>query len=200
MTSTSARRPTRVATLPPRERILDAAEELFLNEGVVRVGVQAIADRAGTTKMAIYRHFGTKDALIAEWLRIVVHDYSAAFDAAEQTHPGDYAEQIRAVGRFIVDGLPDFSHRGCPFTNSVAELPDPEHPARKLISEHKTRQFGRLRAMCEGLGLPDPELGAAELTFAMEGAQIAVQNGGVENVGAHLTKIVEGVISRGKRD
>jgi len=37
--------------LPPRERILDAAEELFQGEGIQRVGVQAIAEKAGTTKI-----------------------------------------------------------------------------------------------------------------------------------------------------
>ncbi|WP_033287496.1 TetR/AcrR family transcriptional regulator [Amycolatopsis jejuensis] len=194
MTSTSARRPTRVAKLPPRERILDAAEELFLAEGIGHVGVQAIAERAGTTKMAIYRHFETKDALITEWLRIVAHDYSSAFDRAEQAHPGDLADQIRAVARFIADGLPAISHRGCPFTNSIAELPAPDHPARRLIHEHKTRQLARLTAMCAGL--PDPEQRAAELTFLMEGAQVSVQNGSVEDAGPRLLRMVETILRR----
>ncbi len=52
-------RQSRVAKPPPRERILDAAEELFSREGIKSVGVQAIASRAETTKMALYRHFTT---------------------------------------------------------------------------------------------------------------------------------------------
>jgi AcrR family transcriptional regulator len=191
-----ARRPNRVAKLPPRERILDAAEELFQSEGIRRVGVQAIADRAETTKMAIYRHFDTKDALVAEWLRIVAADYQAAFDRVETEHPGRPREQILGLARFIADGLPALSHRGCPFINSLAELPDRSHPARQVIEEHKARQTRRLVGMCAEAGLPDPEQIAAQITFVLEGAQVSAQNGSIDRVGERLTRIVEGILDQ----
>ncbi|MFG2176638.1 TetR/AcrR family transcriptional regulator [Streptomyces niveus] len=195
MTSTAGR-PGRVAKLPPRERILDAAEELFLSEGIRRVGVQAIADRAETTKMAIYRHFDTKDALVAEWLRIVAAEYQAAFDRVEAEHPGRPEEQILALARFIAEGLPAVSHRGCPFINSLAELPDRAHPARQVIERHKALQTRRLVGMCAGAGLPDPEQTAAEITFVLEGAQVSTQNGSVDRTGDRLMRIVEGILAR----
>lgn len=195
MTSTAGR-PSRVAKLPPRERILDAAEELFLSEGIRRVGVQAIADKAETTKMAIYRHFDTKDALVAEWLRIVAAEYQAAFDRVEAEHPGRPGEQILALARFIADGLPAVSHRGCPFINSLAELPDRAHPARQVIERHKALQTRRLVGMCAGAGLPDPEQAAAEITFLLEGAQVSTQNGSVDRTGDRLMRIVEGILAR----
>ncbi|MGW7555899.1 TetR/AcrR family transcriptional regulator [Streptomyces rimosus] len=194
--ASTVRRPTRVAKLPPRERILDAAEELFQSEGISRVGVQAIAEKAETTKMAIYRHFDTKDALVAEWLRIVAADYQAAFDRAETEHPGQPREQILALARFIADGLPKISHRGCPFINSLAELPDRSHPARQVIEEHKARQTRRLTAMCAGAGLPDPEQTAAEITFVLEGAQVSTQNGSIDRAGDRLMRMVEGIVDR----
>ncbi|MGW1021708.1 TetR/AcrR family transcriptional regulator [Streptomyces niveus] len=195
MTSTVGR-PSRVAKLPPRERILDAAEELFLSEGIRRVGVQAIADKAETTKMAIYRHFDTKDALVAEWLRIVAAEYQAAFDRVEAEHPGRPGEQILALARFIAEGLPAVSHRGCPFINSLAELPDHAHPARQVIERHKALQTRRLVGMCVGAGLPDPEQVAAEITFVLEGAQVSTQNGSVDRTGDRLMTIVEGILAR----
>ncbi|GAA1936162.1 TetR/AcrR family transcriptional regulator [Streptomyces durmitorensis] len=195
MTSTAGR-PSRVAKLPPRERILDAAEELFQSEGIQRVGVQAIADRAETTKMAIYRHFETKDALVAEWLRIVAVEYRAAFDRVEAQYPRQPREQIMGLARFIAEGLPAISHRGCPFINSIAELPDRAHPARQVIEEHKAHQTRRLIAMCADAGLPDPEQAAAEITFVLEGAQVSTQNGSVDQVGDRLMRIVEGVVDR----
>ncbi|MFD5000299.1 TetR/AcrR family transcriptional regulator [Streptomyces buecherae] len=189
-------RPSRVAKLPPRERILDAAEELFQREGIRRVGVQAIAERAETTKMAIYRHFETKDALVAEWLRIVAADYQAAFDRVEVEHPDRPREQILGLARFIAEGLPSLSYRGCPFINSLAELPDRSHPARQVIEEHKARQTRRLVGMCAEAGLPDPEQVAAEITFALEGAQVSMQNGSIDRVGERLLRIVEGIVDR----
>ncbi|WP_055698514.1 MULTISPECIES: TetR/AcrR family transcriptional regulator [Streptomyces] len=192
----TARRPTRVATLPPRERILDAAEELFQSEGIRRVGVQAIAERAETTKMAIYRHFETKDALVAEWLRIVAADYQAAFDRVEAEFPGRPGEQILGLARFIAEGLPRISYRGCPFINSLAELPDREHPARQVIERHKALQTRRLVALCTEAGLPDPEQTTAEITFVLEGAQVSTQNGSIDRTGDRLMRIVEAIVER----
>jgi len=54
---------------PPRARILAAAADLFYRHGIRAVGVDAIAEAAGTNKMTLYRHFSSKDALIAEYLR-----------------------------------------------------------------------------------------------------------------------------------
>ncbi|MEU1870826.1 helix-turn-helix domain-containing protein [Streptomyces sp. NPDC019793] len=195
MTSTAAR-PGRVAKLPPRERILDAAEELFQSEGIRRVGVQAIAERAETTKMAIYRHFETKDALVAEWLRILAAEYRAAFDRVETEHPGRPREQILGLARFIADGLPALSYRGCPFINSLAELPDRAHPARQVIEEHKADQTRRLVRMCAEAGLPDPEQVAAHITFVLEGAQVSTQNGSIDRAGERLLRIVEGIVGQ----
>ncbi|MFD8321328.1 TetR/AcrR family transcriptional regulator [Kitasatospora purpeofusca] len=194
--TTPVRRPSRVAKLPPRERILDAAEELFQSEGIRRVGVQAIAEKAETTKMAIYRHFETKDALVAEWLRIVAADYRAAFDQVEAEHPDRPEEQILGLARFIAEGLPAVSYRGCPFINSLAELPDRSHPARQVIEGHKEHQARRLTAVCARAGLSDPEQAAAEITFLLEGAQVSAQNGSVDRVGERLLRAVGGIVAR----
>ncbi|MFF7874066.1 TetR/AcrR family transcriptional regulator [Streptomyces californicus] len=194
--ATTAGRPSRVAKLPPRERILDAAEELFRDEGIRRVSVQAIAEKAETTKMAVYRHFETKDALVAEWMRIVAADYQAAFDRVRTEHPGRPEEQIMGLARFIAEGLPAISHRGCPFINSLAELPDRSHPARQVIEEHKAHQTRRLVGLCAEAGLSDPEQAAAEITFVLEGAQVSTQNGSIDRAGERLMSIVEGIVDR----
>ncbi|MFE7297498.1 TetR/AcrR family transcriptional regulator [Streptomyces sp. NPDC057579] len=194
--ASTAGRPDRVAKLPPRERILDAAEELFQSEGIQRVGVQAIAERARTTKMAIYRHFETKDALVAEWLRIVAADYQAAFDRVEAAYPDRPEEQILGLARFIAEGLPTLSHRGCPFINSLAELPDRSHAARQVIERHKAHQTRRLVGMCAGARLADPEQAAAEITFVLEGAQVSTQNGSIDQAGDRLMRAVAGIVER----
>jgi len=55
--------------IPPRERILATAVELFYRHGIRAVGVDSIAEAAGTNKMTLYRHFTSKDELVAEYLR-----------------------------------------------------------------------------------------------------------------------------------
>ena len=65
----------------PRERLLDAAGELFYRDGV-NIGVDALCKAAGVSKKSMYQLFRSKDELIAESL--------ASRGAVYQTalHPG----------------------------------------------------------------------------------------------------------------
>lgn len=183
-------------TPAPRERVLAAAGELFYNDGIRATGVDAIAARGNTTKMAIYRHFQSKDVLVTEWLRQVIDDYWRALDAIEAAHPDDPRAQILGWVTYFSDEARAWSHRGCAFINSIAELPDPEHPGRKLIEEHKARQWRRLASLCEQAGLASPEDTASELTFIFEGAQVSAQNRSIRDADRQLRRIVDAVIAR----
>jgi AcrR family transcriptional regulator len=182
--------------MAPRERVLSAAADLFYNEGIHSTGVEAIAARAQTTKMALYRHFQSKDALVVEWLRQVTGQYWAAFDAIESTHPDDPRAQILGWAIFVADEVAAWTHRGCPFINSIAELPDRDHPARQLIEVHKARQWKRLAGLCEAAGLASPDNTASEIMFVLEGAQVAAQNMSVSDIGLRLPRIVDAIVLR----
>lgn len=54
---------------PTRDRILDAAGELFALRGFDATSVDAIAERAGLTVGALYRHFKTKGELLLDVIR-----------------------------------------------------------------------------------------------------------------------------------
>ncbi|MGE7991742.1 TetR/AcrR family transcriptional regulator [Pseudomonas sp. NPDC089554] len=183
-------RPERIAQLPPRERIIDAAQALFFEQGIARVTVDAIAAQAGSTKMTLYRHFETKDVLVLEWLRLLTEQYNAVLDELAQQWPGQPKQQLLGFAEFIAASLATSGYRGCPFTNSLAELADPQHPARQLIESHKQRQFGRLTTLCQQAGLPEPIYMAQELTLLLEGAQVVAQNKGVSEVAVHLLRMV----------
>ena len=51
-----------------QEKILEAVDSIIVNDGFERVGVNAIAQNAGVSKMLIYRYFGGLDELIAQYL------------------------------------------------------------------------------------------------------------------------------------
>jgi hypothetical protein len=55
----------RADRIPPRERILAVAADLFYRHGIRAIGVESIAEAAGTNKMTLYRHFASKDELVA---------------------------------------------------------------------------------------------------------------------------------------
>src|SRR5437764_14940355 len=79
----------------PRDRILAAASDLFYRHGVRAVGVEAIAEAAGTNKMTLYRHFDSKDELVAEYLRRLAADAGHFWDDLAAAHPGDPRGQLR---------------------------------------------------------------------------------------------------------
>src|ERR1700686_119098 len=82
--------------IPPRQRILAAAGDLFYRHGIRAVGVDAIAAAAGTNKMTLYRHFASKDALVAEYLRQEAREADASWDALGKAYPGNALAQLRA--------------------------------------------------------------------------------------------------------
>src|SRR6267142_1935812 len=51
-----------------RERLLDAANELFYEDGVHTVGVDRVVERAGVAKATLYTQFGNKDGLVRAYL------------------------------------------------------------------------------------------------------------------------------------
>ena len=51
-----------------RERLLDAANELFYAEGIQTVGIDRIIERAGVAKASLYNLFGSKEELVAAYL------------------------------------------------------------------------------------------------------------------------------------
>src|SRR5260221_4386148 len=66
---TDATPSTRVRQAPnARERILEAAYELFSRQGIRAVGIDAIVEQSGVARMTLYRHFASKDALVLAFL------------------------------------------------------------------------------------------------------------------------------------
>src|SRR6476660_7486115 len=99
--------------IPPRERLLAAAGDLFYRQGIRAVGVEAIAAAAGTNKMTLYRHFPSKDELVAEYLRQTATETDRCWHAYERSHPGDPLAQIRAWLADVADHLANSGERGC---------------------------------------------------------------------------------------
>jgi AcrR family transcriptional regulator len=84
-----------------RERILDAAREMFAERGIDAVTMRAIADRIEYTPTAIYHHFRDKEALISE---LCDRDYRALahhFQTVAQIE--DPVERFRRLGQAYVE-------------------------------------------------------------------------------------------------
>ena len=186
---------TRSDGIPPRARILTAAGELFYRHGIRAVGVDSIAEAAGTNKMTLYRHFESKDELVAEYLRQEAAKGEATWAALEAQHPGDPLAQIRAWLVEMAAHVADCNSRGCALANAAVELPEKDHPARTVIEDFKRRQRDALVRLCADAGLTEPEMLADELHLLLEGARVTAQSMGADGLDARLTRMSEALIA-----
>jgi AcrR family transcriptional regulator len=181
--------------IPPRDRLLAVAGELFYRHGIRAVGVEAIAEAAGTNKMTLYRHFASKDELVAEYLRQAAKQADSCWDGYRKAHPEDPLAQLRAWLAEMADHLANADERGCALANAAVELPEKDHPARRVIEEFKVAQRDRLIALCRAAGLSEPDMLADELHLLLEGARVTSQSVGADGLGARLMRMGEAMLA-----
>jgi AcrR family transcriptional regulator len=85
-----------------RQRLLDAAAELFAERGIEGSSVDAIAERAARTSGAVYDHFGGKDGLLFALLEGWV-DRVAVVIGAEVATATTLDERLASLWRNIAD-------------------------------------------------------------------------------------------------
>lgn len=161
------------ALTPGARRILDAASVLFYERGIGAVGVDLIAVESGVTKRTLYNRFGSKDALVAtylldrdrRWRRVVEgHLAVAGLSALERV-----ASPFDALREWVKQGS-----RGCAFTNALAELPDPNHPAHQVAADEKRWLLSLFERLAAEAGIAETTVLGRQLLCLHEGA-LAVQ-------------------------
>ena len=180
--------------LRPRERILLAAKDLFHRHGIRGVGVETIAEAAGTNKMTLYRHFDSKDDLIVAYLQSVALEVDEMWRDFERDHPGDMQAQLKAW-LVCAEECVTSDERGCELANAAIELTADNHPGRRIIEELKTNHRDRLASLCRRAGISQSGVLADTLTLLLEGARVSRQAAGSKGPSAKFTATAEAVIA-----
>jgi AcrR family transcriptional regulator len=184
---------------PPRERILQAARALFYRDGINAVSVEAIAAAASTNKMTLYRHFSSKDELVAAYLSQLAEQAESLWDVARAAHPADALAQLRFLLKRASQFAEEHSGRGCALANAAVEIAEPRHPARRVIEAHKRRQRERLTALVREAGYVKPERVADEIFLLVEGARVCLQSVGRQGPGSRLYALAEDLLASAPR-
>jgi AcrR family transcriptional regulator len=146
-----------------RERVLDAAEELFRTQGINSTGIDELCARAAVSKRTIYQHFGNKDGLIAAYLGRLNENPVDAFE-----RPGP-APRDRLLAIFE-DSLTGGALPLCPFIGAAVEIADPDHPARAVARDYKRSITNRLVETARDAGADSPEQLGEQLGLLLDGA------------------------------
>ncbi|GGG58046.1 TetR/AcrR family transcriptional regulator [Paenibacillus radicis (ex Gao et al. 2016)] len=178
-----------------RERILEVACDMFYHKGIRSVGVDTIVEKSGVGKATLYRHFPTKDDLIAAYLvESDKHDWKQ-FDDIIAKYEGSPKEQLLAFIDTITDTMVEPDFRGCAFLNALAEFPEESHFVKRMTVEYNHSLRSRLNRLTQQAGAKDESLtdqlmlvitGALSLAHALGSAGPASQ---LKALAAHLIDV-----------
>lgn len=174
----------------PRERIIDAARDLFRKHGLKGIGVDAIAEAADSNKMTLYRHFGSKDDLVVVCLREAAAEAEAFWLDIQSANPGDPKAQltdwIRRAGDFVT-----VENCNCELLDAAAQLVEIDHPARKFVEDVRELHRSRLLELCRSAGVSDAELLVDAFTLLIEGARCNWRSVGPGGSATRFVKVAE---------
>jgi AcrR family transcriptional regulator len=156
-----------------RERLLDAANDLFYNEGTQTVGIDRIIERAGVAKASLYNTFGSKEDLVRAYLESRHARTTERLNTAVEEHT-DPVQRILAVfeaqGRTFTE--PNF--RGCAFISASAEAPT-GGLVEKAADDYRDDIRSLFTRLVKDAGVSDPAKLAHQLHLLYDGAGISAR-------------------------
>jgi AcrR family transcriptional regulator len=163
-----------------RDRILDAAYELFSRRGIQAVGVNEVTERAGVATATLYRHFPSKDKLVLAFLDLREQRWTKDIIEAGAMRRGSNPEERLLA---IFDVLDEWFHRddfeAGSFIKVLLEL-GPKHPAGGASVLHLEQLRAIARRLAEEAGLRETESFARSWHILMEGSIVVAAEGDVE--------------------
>lgn len=178
-----------------REKLLETAARLFYSQGYKDTGINQIIDEASVCKASFYNHFKTKEDLLIAYLERS-HDQSMAALRQRLAQVSSPREQLRELFRCQAEKLEKSGFRGCPFMNTLAEVPGAEDKVRQVIGWHMSGQRQILEEIVSrvsrerGLGAQSSRL-ADDLEVVMTGGLMAARAQGNVAMLRHAQSMAE---------
>lgn len=165
---------SKVSTIETRRRIVSVASQLFLERGLAETGIADVMAAAGLTQGGFYRHFESKDQLIAEANRAANEDLFAHYDAA--TVGMAPAEAVKTIVRLYLDQSRE-SAQGvlCPLANLGSELRHSNTHIRSAAMEGYQRLVGAFSTLTGQLKIVDNQVVAETIVSSIVGAVTLAQ-------------------------
>ena len=181
-----------------RDRLVEAALELFYTHGFHAVGLQQILDAVGISKQAFYRHFESKDDLAVEAARLRDRLERAAFETQVRKRGGnDPAAMLLAMFDVLDTWFNHPDYTGCIFLNDCAEFPDPHDPIHCVAAENYRLAEEQIRGLAAAAGASDPVRLAHDLVCLLMGAVTRRLVFG-DNTAARMARGLAGLVVAGQ--
>lgn len=179
-----------------RERILEAAANLFCRYGINAIGVDAIVEQAGTAKATLYNIFGSKEALVRAVLAREGAEWRNRLFTALDAHKGSPNKALLAIFDVLEEWFSDPEYYGCPFINAVGEHDKLDNAIREITLEHKVKVLERIETLAGSCGIADPRELAHEFAVIIDGAIVAALITRDPHIARIARRSAEAVLSR----
>src|ERR1700687_3402303 len=165
----------RARQAPARERILEAAYQLFARQGIRAVGIDSIVEASGVATMTLYRHFASKDALVLAFLERReerwVKDWLQREVELRSPDPGD---RLLAIFDVFDEWFQRADFEGCSFINALLEITEPGHVVHQASRDYLARIRAFVAQLASEAGVAEPDAFARQWHILMKGSIVEI--------------------------
>ncbi|MGN5477796.1 TetR/AcrR family transcriptional regulator [Cupriavidus basilensis] len=154
---------------------METAARLFYQDGFRATGIDKIIAESGVAKMSLYRHFSSKDELIAAFLDWR-HDFWMRWFTEEVESRLAVRKELSVLAEALGVWFSRVDFRGCAFINVVAEAGstgNPQHLEQAASHKHDLERY--IAGLAGRIGLPSPATVAADAMLVVEGMIVRFQ-------------------------
>lgn len=158
-----------------KDKILETATDLFHTRGINSTGVDTIVAVAGTTKMTLYKYFGSKEDLILEVLHKSQLDFQNWLSSKLNAGSKKPSDKIQYLFDYVEEWVNSPAFMGIGFIKASAEFPNEENPIHQL-SHQQSREFRQyISKLASDASIKDADGLALQLSLLFEGTVQAEQ-------------------------
>jgi AcrR family transcriptional regulator len=146
------------------------------------VGVERVVSEARVTRVTFYRHFPSKDHLIAAYLAGRLDRDREQLARLRLEHQDDPRAVLAEFAEVLAGDIGSPGFRGCPYANLTAEYWDVDHPARDIAGQHRSWLLSQVKQLLEDVGVGRANIVAEQLVMLRAGAMAVASVGTTPNV------------------
>ena len=154
-----------------RQRIIDAADDLFYRRGYNQTSFQDISDATGIPRGNFYYYFKTKDEILDAVVNSRVADLSIMLNQCE-SETDDARERLLAFSNMLEFKRDDVVQSGCPFGSLSSELAKGDAELHEISRQAFVVLRDWLKQQFKSLGLENADDLAMDLLAKMQGATV----------------------------
>jgi TetR/AcrR family transcriptional regulator, transcriptional repressor for nem operon len=127
------------------ERIVKLASKRFREEGLAGIGIAELMKEAGLTVGGFYKHFDSRDHLVAEAINSAFGGWQRRVDAAKTNGPP--VSYAKLIDDYLNEAHRDNPGKGCAFSALAPEIARSDKRTRALTSEQVQNDIQLIAAL-----------------------------------------------------